>query len=143
MDCIGPRRPTSHRVHSVPLWPGEREGYKHTGSKPSPYHGYYYKMLTGQGPSAPDGAYDYVVRGKMIGGFAMVAYPAQYGSSGIMTFIVNHDGVVYQKDLGPRTTALGEIHDEVQSRRDVEETLTIETHQARTYIRWSTGLLAP
>jgi Protein of unknown function (DUF2950) len=65
-------------------------------------------MLTGQGPSAPGGAYDYVVRGQMIGGFAMVAYPAQYGSSGIMTFIVNHDGVVYQKDLGPNTTALAQ-----------------------------------
>ena len=65
-------------------------------------------MLTGQGPNAPGGAYDYVVRGQMIGGFAMVAYPAQYGSSGIMTFIVNHDGVVYQKDLGPNTTALAQ-----------------------------------
>jgi hypothetical protein len=81
------------------------EGYKGTASKPVPYHGYYYKILTGQGPKAPDGAYDYVVRGKMIGGFAMVAYPAQYGSSGIMTFMVNHDGVVYEKDLGPNTTA--------------------------------------
>ena len=85
-----------------------REGYKHTAGKPTPYHGYYYKILTGQGPSAPGGAYDYVVRGKMIGGFAMVAYPAQYGSSGITTFIVNHDGVVYQKDLGPNTTALAQ-----------------------------------
>jgi hypothetical protein len=84
------------------------EGYKREGSKPIPYHGYYYKMLTGQGSNAPDGAYDYVVRGKMIGGFAMVAYPAQYGSSGITTFIVNHDGVVYQKDLGPKTTAMAQ-----------------------------------
>jgi hypothetical protein len=81
------------------------EGYKGTTSKPVPYHGYYYKILTGQGPNAPGGAYDYVVHGKMIGGFAMVAYPAQYGASGIMTFIVNHDGVVYEKDLGPDTTA--------------------------------------
>jgi hypothetical protein len=81
------------------------EGYKRAAGKPVPYHGYYYKMLTGQGPDAPDGAYDYVVRGKMIGGFALVAYPAQYGSSGIMTFIVNHDGVVYEKDLGPNTAA--------------------------------------
>jgi hypothetical protein len=84
------------------------EGYKFTAGKPTPYHGYYYKMLIGQGPSAPGGAYDYVVRGKMIGGFAIVAYPAQYGSSGIMTFIVNHDGVVYQKDLGPRTATLAQ-----------------------------------
>ena len=81
------------------------EGYKRTAGKPIPYHGYYYKMLTRQGPDAPDGAYDYVVRGKMIGGFALVAYPAQYGSSGIMTFIVNHDGVVYEKDFGPDTAA--------------------------------------
>ncbi len=79
------------------------EGYKGGGGKPVPYHGYYYKILTGQGKDAPDGAYDYLVRGKMIGGFAMVAYPSQYGSSGIMTFIVNHDGVVYQKNLGPKT----------------------------------------
>jgi hypothetical protein len=82
-----------------------REGYKSAAGKPVPYHGYYYKMLTGQGPDAPDGAYDYVVRGKMIGGFALVAYPAQYGVSGIMTFIVNHDGVVYEKDFGPNTAA--------------------------------------
>jgi Protein of unknown function (DUF2950) len=85
-----------------------REGYNPTAGKSTPYHGYYYKMLTGQGPSAPGGAYDYVVRGQMIGGFAMVAYPAQYGSSGIMTFIVNHDGVVYQQDFGPNTTALAQ-----------------------------------
>ena len=85
-----------------------KEGYKRTDGKPTPYHGYYYKMLTGQGAKAPGGAYDYVVRGQMVGGFAMVAYPAQYGSSGIMTFIVNHDGVVYQKDLGPRTAALAQ-----------------------------------
>jgi hypothetical protein len=82
-----------------------REGYKRTANKPTPYHGYYYKILTSQGPSAPGGAYDYVVRDQMIGGFALVAYPAQYGSSGIMTFIVNHDGTVYEKDLGPDTTA--------------------------------------
>ena len=82
-----------------------REGYKRAAGKPVPYHGYYYKMLTRQGPDAPGGAYDYMVRGKMIGGFALVAYPAQYGSSGIMTFMVNHDGVVYQKDFGPNTAA--------------------------------------
>ena len=82
-----------------------REGYKRTAGKPIPYHGYYYKILTRQGSNAPGGAYEYVVRGQMIGGFALVAYPAQYGSSGIMTFLVNHDGVVYEKDLGPDTTA--------------------------------------
>jgi hypothetical protein len=73
-----------------------------------PYHGYFYKILTGQGPQAPGGAYDYVVRGHMIGGFALVAFPAEYGNSGVMTFIVNHDGVVYQKDLGANTTRLAE-----------------------------------
>jgi hypothetical protein len=84
------------------------EGYKGVGGKPIPYHGYYYKLLTGQGKDAPGGAYDYLVRGKMMGGFGMVAYPAQYGSSGIMTFIVNHDGVVYQKDLGPKTASVAQ-----------------------------------
>jgi hypothetical protein len=71
-----------------------------------PYHGYFYKILTRQGANAPGGALDYVVRGKMIGGFALVAYPAEYGRSGIMTFVVNHQGVVYQKDLGPNTGRL-------------------------------------
>jgi hypothetical protein len=80
-------------------------GYKpkKPGDKPSPYHGYYFKILKAQGKNAPGGAYDYVIRGKMIGGFALVAYPAEYGASGVMTFIVNHDGVVYQKDLGKET----------------------------------------
>ncbi len=70
---------------------------------PAPYHGYFYRILLAQGPDAPGGAYDFVVRGHMIGGFALVAYPASYGASGIMTFIVNQDGVVYQKDLGSKT----------------------------------------
>ena len=83
----------------------QERGYtgKQPGGKPAPFYGYYYRILTAQGKSAPGGAYDYVVRGNMIGGFALVAYPAKYGSSGIMTFIVNHDGVVYQKDLGKST----------------------------------------
>jgi hypothetical protein len=78
------------------------EGYRR-GDKPTPYHGYYYRILTAQGADAPDGAYDYLAHGRMIGGFALVAYPAQYGVSGVMTLIVNHEGVVYQKDLGPST----------------------------------------
>ncbi len=80
-------------------------GYKpkKPGDKPTPYHGYYYKILKAQGKNAPGGAYDYVINGKMIGGFALVAYPAEYGASGIMTFTVNHDGVVYEKDLGKET----------------------------------------
>jgi len=89
-----------------PLFAAAQEkGYtsKAAGGKPIPYHGYYYRILTGQGKSAPGGAYDYMVKGNMIGGFALVAYPAKYASSGVMTFIVNHDGVVYQKDLGRNT----------------------------------------
>ena len=84
------------------------EGYKGADGKPVAYHGYYYKLLTGQGKDAPGGAYDYRVRGKMMGGFGVVAYPAQYGSSGIMTFIVNHDGAVYQKDLGKNTPSIAQ-----------------------------------
>lgn len=82
------------------------EGYSTAQGKPRPFHGYYYRILKAQGPHAPGGTMDYVIREHMIGGFALVAYPAQYGSSGIMTFIVNHDGIVYQKDLGPETAKL-------------------------------------
>lgn len=81
------------------------EGYK-PGEQPAPYHGYYYRILRGQGSDAPGGALNYVVKGKMIGGFALIAYPAEYGNSGVMTFLVNHAGVVYQKDLGRRTESL-------------------------------------
>ena len=80
-----------------------KQGYTKKGDKHSPFHGYFYRILKAQGKNAPGGAYDYIIQGKMIGGFALVAYPAQYASSGIMTFIVNHDGVVYQKDLGRQT----------------------------------------
>lgn len=80
------------------------EGYKATkDAGPAPYHGYFFRMLKAQGPHAAGGAFDYVVKGRMIGGFAAIAYPARYGNSGVMTFIVNHDGHVYQQDLGPET----------------------------------------
>ena len=80
------------------------EGYQgKQGAGPRPYHGYYFRMLKAQGPNAAGGAMNYVVRGRMIGGFAAIAYPARYGNSGVMSFMVNHDGVVYQKDLGPDT----------------------------------------
>jgi hypothetical protein len=84
------------------------DGYpaKRGGGKRVPYWGYYYRILKAQGEHAPGGAYEYVARGHMIGGFALVAYPAEYGASGVMTFVVNHDGVVYQKDLGPNTGAI-------------------------------------
>jgi len=72
----------------------------------TPFHGYLYRMLTKQGKNAPGGAYDYQVNGKMLGGFAVLAYPASYGMSGVVSFMVNQDGVVYQKDLGQNTAAL-------------------------------------
>ena len=78
------------------------DGYK-LGDRPAPYHGYYFRILRGQGSNAPGGAFNYVVKGKMIGGFALIAFPAEYGNSGVMTFLVNHAGTVYQKDLGKRT----------------------------------------
>jgi len=79
------------------------EGYAIGGGR-APFHGYYFKILTQQGPKAPGGMLDYVVNDKMIGGFALVAYPAEYGNSGVMTFLVSHAGVVYQKDLGRYAT---------------------------------------
>jgi hypothetical protein len=81
------------------------EGYQMHRGEPSPFHGYYYRILTKQGPAAKGGAHDYMVDGKLTRGFAFVAYPADYRNSGVMTFIVNQSGVVYQKDLGPQTKA--------------------------------------
>lgn len=81
------------------------EGYRKSDTPPTAYHGYYYHLLSGQGKHAPSGAFDYVVHGRAIGGFAVIAYPAKYGNSGIMTFMVNQDGQVYQSDLGPKTQA--------------------------------------
>jgi hypothetical protein len=75
------------------------EGY--STDKPSPYHGYVFKVLKGQGPAAPLGQLDFMVKGAMIGGFALVAVPAEYRVTGVKTFIVSHDGIVYEKDLGP------------------------------------------
>jgi len=80
---------------------GYRPGTPHP--TPRPYFGYYFQILTQQGQNAPGGAKDYVVNGHMTSGFALLAYPATYGDSGIMTFIVNQDGIVYQKNLGPDT----------------------------------------
>lgn len=83
------------------------EGYQVKASAtPVPYHGYYYRILMAQGKDAAGGAYSYLVKGKMIGGFAVVAYPAEYGNSGVMTFIVNHDGKVFEKDLGANTAGV-------------------------------------
>ncbi len=79
------------------------QGYEFEQGKATPYHGYFYKVLKGQGPDAPLGEMDYEVKGLMIGGFALIAAPVEYGETGINTFIVSQDGVVYQKDLGPET----------------------------------------
>jgi hypothetical protein len=79
---------------------------KPSSPSPDPFHGYWFRVLTRQGKNASGGSADYVVNGKMRAGFAFVAYPAEYRNSGVMTFIVNQDGVVYQKDLGERTADL-------------------------------------
>jgi Protein of unknown function (DUF2950) len=80
-----------------------KEGYSTSAAAPQAYHGYLFRMLTAQGPAARGGAIDYMVRGRLFGGFAVIAWPAKYANSGIMTFIVNHEGVVYQRDLGDAT----------------------------------------
>jgi hypothetical protein len=100
------------------------EGYK-AGSEPKPYHGYYYRILTQQGASAPGGAMSYIVKGKMIGGFALVAWPADYANSGVVSFIVSHSGAVYEKDLGENTDAVVKSmtsFDPDKSWRKVEQT---------------------
>ena len=88
------------------------EGYHHTATmlndKLAPYHGYYFKILTRQGKHAPGGKYDYLINGRMLAGFALVAWPAEWGNTGLMTFIVNQQGKVYQKNLGPKTAKLAE-----------------------------------
>jgi Protein of unknown function (DUF2950) len=82
------------------------EGYSLKPDSHMPFHGYYFHMLTRQGANVPGGAKDYIVNGKMTGGFAFVAYPAEYRNSGVMTFIINQDGVLLQKDLGAATTQM-------------------------------------
>jgi Protein of unknown function (DUF2950) len=80
------------------------EGFNPQAGKQQPFHGYFYRVLTKQGAEAKGGAKDYIVNGKMTGGFAFIAYPEKYGDTGIATFIINQDGIVYQKDLGKNTT---------------------------------------
>ncbi len=83
--------------------PGKND---HAVQRRQPYHGYYFKILTRQGPHAPGGKYNYIINGNMIAGYALVAYPADWANSGVMTFIVNQQGRVYQKDLGPKASAI-------------------------------------
>ena len=100
--------PTAEGESESPFGPliaeAHAEGYRRKAGGPTPYHGYLFKVLTAQGKDAPGGARDYVIGGRMIGGFGLVAAPAEYGNSGVMTFIVDHDGVVFQKDLRPETS---------------------------------------
>ena len=104
--------PAAENEEPSPLGEGfaqaRAEGYLQEGDvvKGSPYHGYIYRLLTKQGPNAHGGAYDYLVNDQLLGGFAAIAFPAEYGNSGVMTFMVNHDGVVFSKDLGPDTAKL-------------------------------------
>lgn len=118
----GPLRAFAQRIRSSPgkkdglYWPagpGEEESPfgplvpdAKSREPGAPYYGYIYRILTAQGPEAPGGAYSYVINGNMVAGFAMIAYPAEYGKTGIMTFIVNHYGDVYEKDLGRETARL-------------------------------------
>jgi DUF2950 family protein len=99
------------------------EGYGHSGpSQLTPYHGYYYRILTQQGKAASGGERDYIVRGKMIGGFAVLAYPARYGTSGVMSFMVDRKGTIYAKDLGAGTgadpTSIAAFNPDASWRRD-------------------------
>ena len=101
-----------------------KEGYKKKNDILSPYHGYYYKILKGQGKNASGGAFDYVVNGKMILGFGLVAYPAEYGKSGVMTFIVNQQDIIYEKNLGPDTEKIADAmvkYDPDQTWKKVEK----------------------
>lgn len=82
------------------------EGYDAEGLRATPYHGYRFKVLKAQGPDAAGGAFSYVVGDNMVAGFAMVAWPAEYGNSGVMTFLVNANGIIYQKDLGEKTAEI-------------------------------------
>ena len=105
--------PTRPGERPSPLGPliAEARAAGYTRPEPGkrfPYHGYLYRMLLTQGPAAPGGAYDFVIKGHMIGGFALVTFPATYAVSGIMTFMVSHDGIVYQKDLGPKTAQIAD-----------------------------------
>ena len=104
MVCTGRMR-TARRVDlsAKPVAKALAEGYT-TGK--AGFHGYYFKILKGQGPAAPMGKLDYVIEGVMIGGFALVAVPAEYRVTGVKTFIVSNDGIVYQKDLGPNSSKI-------------------------------------
>ena len=112
------------------------EGYSLKPDSHVPFHGYYFHMLTRQGANVPGGAKDYVVNGKMTGGFAFVAYPAEYRNSGVMTFIINQDGVLLQKDLGRRHRTNRSRNDRVRSRSNLDPSVPIALSG-----RWNDQLL--
>jgi hypothetical protein len=95
-----------------PFGPRVAEFLKSGRKVGDPYYGYYFRILTGQGNRVPGGRYTYVINGNMIAGFALVAFPAEYGNTGVMTFLVSHHGKVYQKDLGPRTVEIAKAMQE-------------------------------
>jgi hypothetical protein len=100
--------PTSQGEEESPLGPlvaaAEAQGYSAASAEgQAPFHGYFYRILTRQGKSAPGGAQDYVVNSRLTGGFTLVAFPAKYGDSGVMTFVVHQNGIVFEKNLGPNT----------------------------------------
>jgi len=107
---------TSDDETPSPIGPGlvaaSERGYKFQQGQQAPFHGYYFHILTKQGAAAKGGALDYVVNSKLTRGFAFVAYPAEYRNSGVMTFIVNKSGVVYQKDLGDETASIASAIEE-------------------------------
>jgi hypothetical protein len=94
----------SKEEESSPLGPLIRDATSRKSGEP--YNGYYYRVLKGQGSVAPGGRYSYVINGRMVAGYALIAYPAEYRNSGVKTFIVNHYGIVYEKDLGPKTAQI-------------------------------------
>ena len=112
MDFTGQRKTRrSRKARSESLWQTQRlpdTGRPAAAVNPSkqPFNGYYFRILNGQGSHASGGAYSYVINGRMMGGFAVIAWPAKYGASGFKTFMVNHDQTVYEADLGPDTKAL-------------------------------------
>ena len=105
-----------------PVGPGAARAIEQGYTREAPFHGYYFKVLKGQGPSARLGQLDYVIKGAMIGGFALVAWPAEYRVTGVQTFIVSYDGVVYQKDLGPDTAKIAAAMDRYDPDKTWKET---------------------
>jgi hypothetical protein len=113
-----------------------KEGYTNSLTRPlAPYHGYFYRILTKQGKDAPDGAHDYLIKGHMIGGFALIAYPARYGASGIMSFLINQDGVLHEQNLGKNTATIASkmtIFNPDASWRQIASTpMLVNTHDSR------------